>query len=280
MLKFSYHNHTSYSDGKNTPEEMLAAAYAAGYSHFAITDHIYVPGSEEWTLSPDKQEEYIERINALKETYKGKMKVYLGIEADWFREVGASVTTYPQIKDSLDMTVGSVHAFLHKNKMYLLDEDRGKFEQCLSEMFGGNAVCMVKEYFSCIEAMLEDIRPDLIGHIDMIRIYNIADRYFSVDTDELCCAMELLARALKRNNTVTELNMGGDYRQGSGIYYPSDTFLAILKKEGVGITVGLDAHSVDMVDSYYDKTLEIIKRAGFGELSYFDDGIWKKTELC
>ncbi len=280
MLKFSYHNHTIYSDGKNTPEEMLEKAYNAGYSHFAITDHICVPGSEEWTLDIDKQEEYIERLASLKKRYKGKMKVYIGIESDWFKNVGTSITPYQEIKDSLDITVGSIHAFLKNNKMYLLDENREKFEECLKEMFASNATEMVKEYFECIEEMLEDIKPDIIGHIDMIRIYNTANRYFDTDTDEICCAMEKLARALKRNNTVTELNMGGDYRMNNGIYYPSDTFLSILKKEGVAITVGLDAHSVEMVDSYYNKTIETIASAGYNEIAYFDDGVWKKADTA
>ena len=38
------HIHTSYSDGKMTPEELVAAAKEAGLRYIAITDHDTVDG--------------------------------------------------------------------------------------------------------------------------------------------------------------------------------------------------------------------------------------------
>ena len=38
------HMHTTYSDGKLTPEELIAAAKAAGLRYIAITDHDTVDG--------------------------------------------------------------------------------------------------------------------------------------------------------------------------------------------------------------------------------------------
>ena len=38
------HVHTSFSDGKLTPEEIVAAAKAAGLTYLAITDHDTVDG--------------------------------------------------------------------------------------------------------------------------------------------------------------------------------------------------------------------------------------------
>ena len=38
------HMHTTFSDGKLTPEELVAAAKAAGLKYIAITDHDTVDG--------------------------------------------------------------------------------------------------------------------------------------------------------------------------------------------------------------------------------------------
>ena len=39
------HMHTTYSDGKLTPEELVAKAKEAGLTYMAITDHDTVEGS-------------------------------------------------------------------------------------------------------------------------------------------------------------------------------------------------------------------------------------------
>ena len=42
MLKSSTHNHTTFCDGQNTPEEMAEAAYALGFTDFGFSGHTYV----------------------------------------------------------------------------------------------------------------------------------------------------------------------------------------------------------------------------------------------
>ncbi len=42
MQKFSYHTHTDFSDGHNTPEEMLQQAADLGWEEIGISDHLIV----------------------------------------------------------------------------------------------------------------------------------------------------------------------------------------------------------------------------------------------
>ena len=42
MLSSSTHNHTTWCDGKNTPEEMAEAAWKLGFTDLGFSGHTYV----------------------------------------------------------------------------------------------------------------------------------------------------------------------------------------------------------------------------------------------
>lgn len=59
------HTHTTFSDGKLTPEELISAARQAGLSYLAITDHDTVDGVAHLSLLPYFWNQIIE-VNNLK----------------------------------------------------------------------------------------------------------------------------------------------------------------------------------------------------------------------
>lgn len=73
MSLHDLHNHTIFSyDGTNTPEEIIENAMACGIEVVGITDH-------QFTIK-ENLKEYIEKINALKEIYGGRIEVLCGLE--------------------------------------------------------------------------------------------------------------------------------------------------------------------------------------------------------
>ena len=80
MKKQDLHTHTTYSDGKNTPEEMVLAAVCAGLDTIGISDHSYTAIDESYCIKKEKISAYVAEISALKENYKGKIEVLCGIE--------------------------------------------------------------------------------------------------------------------------------------------------------------------------------------------------------
>jgi DNA polymerase (family 10) len=106
------HCHTTYSDGKNTVEEMARAADALGVEYMTITDHSpaahYAGG-----LDVDALHRQWDEIAAVQE--KVKVKLLRGTESD-ILEDGA--LDYPDaVLEKLDVVIASIHA-RHK-----LDED-------------------------------------------------------------------------------------------------------------------------------------------------------------
>lgn len=72
------HNHSTWSDGDSTPEQIIVNAINKGINIIGISDHystIKCP-----SVYNEELREYMKEINALKEKYKEQIKVLCGIE--------------------------------------------------------------------------------------------------------------------------------------------------------------------------------------------------------
>jgi DNA polymerase (family X) len=108
------HGHTTWSDGRNSLEEMARAALAMGLQYITVTEHsqtaFYAGGLKEDDLK--RQWEEIDRVN---DTVKG-IRLLKGIESDILEDGSLD---YPEkILEQLDVVIGSIH------QRYSLDEDR------------------------------------------------------------------------------------------------------------------------------------------------------------
>jgi DNA polymerase (family 10) len=101
-----FHNHTVYSDGGNTVEEMAAAAKAMGLKYLGIGDH-----SRSLTvangLSPERVAEQQREIDALNKRLKG-IKVFKGTECDILPD--GSLDYDDDVLATFDYVVASVHS--------------------------------------------------------------------------------------------------------------------------------------------------------------------------
>ena len=81
-MKFStYHAHTTYCDGKSTAEEMILSAIQKGCPEIGFSGHSPLPRLS-WPMSEEVVDEYFDEISFLREKYKDKIKVFVGIEQD------------------------------------------------------------------------------------------------------------------------------------------------------------------------------------------------------
>ncbi len=178
MLKISYHNHTNYSDGIDTPEAMASEAFCTGYTHFVISDHIYSADYPDWTVNPDKYESYARHITQIKQQYEGKMKLFVGIEADWYKNQGTAFTEYERLQPMIDFTVGSIHVLNPGGKRYLIDGSVDFYLECLQDAkrrkYRKNAYGLLRTYLQ----MANGLKPNLLGHIDIMRKNNPNNRFF------------------------------------------------------------------------------------------------------
>jgi DNA polymerase (family 10) len=106
QLRGALHNHSRYSDGAATIEEMALGALELGWEYIGISDHsqsaFYAHG-----LSPDDVRRQHEEIDELNERLDG-IYIFKGIESDIL--VDGSLDYDEDLLSSFDFVVASVHS--------------------------------------------------------------------------------------------------------------------------------------------------------------------------
>lgn len=105
-LKGILHNHSTYSDGKNTLREMAEHCRDLGYEYLGITDHsqtaVYANGLQEFRVK--EQQEEIKQLNEELSPFK----IFSGIESDILSD--GSLDYSDEVLSSFDFIVSSVHS--------------------------------------------------------------------------------------------------------------------------------------------------------------------------
>jgi len=111
-LKGSFHNHSTYSDGKNTIREMAQKCIDSGYQYLGMADHsksaFYASGLQEFQVA--QQHEEIDRLN----DELAPFKIFKGIESDILND--GSLDYDDSILATFDFIVASIHSNLNMDK--------------------------------------------------------------------------------------------------------------------------------------------------------------------
>lgn len=111
-LRGTFHVHTTFSDGRNTMQEMLAAAHERGWEYVGISDHsvvaYYANGLSEQGLRAQHAE--IDR----QEKNVAPMRVFRGTEADILPS--GAMDYGAKILSTFDFVIASVHSNFNMDK--------------------------------------------------------------------------------------------------------------------------------------------------------------------
>jgi DNA polymerase (family X) len=106
QIRGTFHVHTTFSDGRNTVQEMLSAAHARGWEYVGISDHsktaYYAGGLTEDGLRAQHAEIGRQEKNV------APMRVFRGTEADILQD--GSIDYGAKILSKFDFVVASVHS--------------------------------------------------------------------------------------------------------------------------------------------------------------------------
>jgi DNA polymerase (family 10) len=111
------HMHTVETDGRNSIEEMAAAAKEHGYKYMAITDHsknlAFANG-----LDDKRAVEHIKRIRAVSDQI-GDIKILAGIEVDILAD--GSLDLSDSVLEQMDIVIASVHSAFNQSPSEMTD---------------------------------------------------------------------------------------------------------------------------------------------------------------
>lgn len=260
MIRYNYHTHTTFSDGKNTPEEVIQAAIKLGFTSIGISDHAYTEFCTHWVTPRSKMDEYKKALYELKEKYAGKINVYVGIEQDVFAD---------PISDGFEYVIGSVH-WLEKNGEYLaVDASRQTLEKAIAEAYGGDADAFAEEYFSLVSTYADDPKVSVVGHFDLVTKFDEKGDPLFRPTPRYTAAWQSAAKKLMDAGKIFEINTGAISRGHRTTPYPSEEILEFLGKHGAKAIIGSDSHSADTLDCAFLPAEELAKKYGLTLVDLF-----------
>lgn len=107
-IRGDLHNHSIYSDGKNSIEEIAQAFISKGYEYFAIADHSSVMGVTGGMGKKDIHAQW-EEVDKLNKKLKGKITILKGCEVDILKD--GSLDFDEETLKKLDVVIISAHMY-------------------------------------------------------------------------------------------------------------------------------------------------------------------------
>ena len=256
MTRQNLHCHTTFDDGKDSPEAMVLAALRAGFGSVGVSLHCPLDGEDAWTCPAGDEQRFIDEMRRLQTAYAGRIAVWCGLEYD-MDAVRRSVPPYDYIIGSCHMLGG-----------FPIDADPE--EAALLIAVHGGEQRAAELYYERLSAMADYSEIGIVGHFDLPTKYN--ERVQLYDTaapayrDAAFAAMEKLSAAGK----IFEINSGAISRGWRTSPYPEPALLRHLRDIGGRICICSDAHAADAIDCAFDRCEALARDCGFKELWQFD----------
>ncbi|MBN2299571.1 MAG: histidinol-phosphatase HisJ family protein [Acholeplasmataceae bacterium] len=253
-----HHMHTNYSldaDPKATFKTYVDKAKTLGIERLIFTDHVDFDSPAEIFDTPIDYDLYIKDLNetAKNEQFQLSLGVELGYQPHLKERNKALTEAYP-----FEFVISSIH-FCDGLDLYNGDFFKGKTQK---EAY--------QRYFEiCLEAAENYDGYDVFGHLDYIIRYGGYQnrRYNYTDHEE---TIEKILAAIIKNSKGMEINTSG-IRYGLGMVHPTLEIMKAYKRLGGKIvTIGSDAHYTKDYYSGFDEALQLLKDAGFDEVTVFE----------
>ena len=261
MAYSTFHNHTSFCDGLNTPEEMVLAAIDAGCASIGFSGHSYTWFDESYCMSREGVREYCAEIARLKGEFPD-IRILCGVEQDYFSEeptdafdfvigsvhyvrVAADGTTAaPGVRATLPSQVQDGVGIPGRDGEVFLDVDNTEemFVAAVDQYFAGDYFAFCAAYFAQVEDVMRKTGCTFVGHFDLVTKFNEGDRLF--DTTDARYRKPALAavRSLCQRGALFEINTGAMAKGYRKTPYPAPFVLDALREAGASVILSADCH--------------------------------------
>lgn len=229
----NYHTHTyrcGHADGID--EDYVKEALGMGLSELGFSDHVMYPGfNEPGIRGPYNQAQgYFDSIRSLAKKYEGRIKIYLGYEAEAFDYYMPYLKVLLQT-GTLDYLLLGNHGAMNSLRQVYAHFGKGTTANTLYIYKEVACKALRSGLYSCF------VHPDLF--LSEVETFDSDCRKISTEIIET--AMEC--------DVPLEINVGGirsgkkkigeEYRWS----YPTTSFFSIASEMGAKCIIGIDAHS-------------------------------------
>lgn len=272
----NFHGHCHYCDGAGSIREHVEAAVRLGFRSMAMTCHGPLPFDNEWCIAPEDIHNYRAELEAERQRFNGRIELYFSYESDYIPDLSDLNSAYLR-ETPPDFTLCSVHFVdrFPEGRPWEIDGSHETFSKGLREIFGNDIQRCVKRYFELTRQMVEKSCPDVIGHLDKIKMQNTGGTSWNTDAawyrDEILQTLDLI----REKGKIVEVNTRGLYMKKARETYPGVWTLRRILEMGIPVCLNSDAHQPSELALDFESTAEMLSELGFRELCTLRGGTWQ-----
>ncbi len=241
-------------------EEVVLAAIDRGFSVLGLTEHC--PRVRDRDLFPNElargvaglEEDfsaYLQEAQRLQAAFSERLEILVGFETEAVPADHAARTTALRAR-GFEYLVGSVH---HVRDV-CIDGDPAWNEPLYAEH--GKARIQ-SEYFLAVAELVQAVRPEVVGHLDLIRKFEPPGYAFPPEVQPaIATALDAVADC----GGLLEVNAAA-WRRYDCPPYPDGPLLEAARARGIPVTLGDDSHGPHDVGVGLDACVRAIASAGY-----------------
>ena len=245
-------------------DDVIQAYIANRFTWVGITEHIpplsdrfLYPEEIQAGLNTEKMHQrfqhYVATCRRLQQRYRAQIQLFVGCEIEFY---GGATELVRQLRDTyaFDYIVGSLHhvddiGFDYSPQLY---RDAVQAAGSLEALY-----CM---YFDDQFEMIRTLKPQVVGHFDLIRI-------FDDDYRQRLALPAVQQRILRNLELIKDLDLILDCNvralsKGASEPYPTRAILQQAVQLDISIVPGDDSHGVTSVGAYIDEAIQLLRALG------------------
>ena len=253
-MRIDLHNHTPRCNhAVGTMNEYIEQAIQKGIDIFGFSDHAPMSFDPKYRMSLNEADEYEKEVKELADKYKDQINILLGYEVDFL----PNYLEERILQAPVDYLIGSVHFIPKDSNLWGFDNP-----EFIGEYKNADIDKIWQDYFDAIEAMAKSGLFQIVGHLDLIKVFN-----FKPKKDVRLIAQKAL-EAIKKSSMAIEISSAG-LRKPVGEPYPSKELLEVAYELDIPITLASDAHAPQQVGQNMSSIETLAKEIGYDKVAVF-----------
>jgi len=250
---FDSHMHTPLcKHAYGQPIAYAETGVRRGLKGIIMTCHSPMPNnfSRSVRMDPEEFPNYVDLVDMSRQEMEGRIEVKLGLESDWFPGMEDWLTKLHQSAE-FHYILGSVHPFLPEYK---------------DLFWKGDVVEFQKGYFGHLADAAETGLFDSLAHPDIVKVMTAQDWHF----ERVEKAVDVALGRIAATGIAMELNTSGLHKNYPEMN-PGPGMLAMMKGHDIPVVVGSDSHRPQRVGEDFEVAFNMLKEAGYENVSYFSE---------
>ena len=239
----NYHTHTPRCNHAwGSEAEYAECALEAGLQILGFSDHSpYVfPGTyySHFRMRPELLEDYVNTVLALREQYRGKLEIPLGLELEYYP--GLLPQLLPLLKDQpLDYLILGQHCLGNE----------------VNDHYSGRGTADKRHLERYCDQTIDAMHSGLFtyfAHPDLLNYVGGDDKFYRSQVRRICVEA-------KQCGIPLEINLLGMLEHK---HYPNDRFWEVAAEENCDVILGRDAHEPQqlLLEEFEQRGLDIVRR--------------------